>query len=465
MTITAGRDQAQRLAPPEVSARARPHGRLPFAFGERFFVLLLVGLVWVGPAFWRVSMLYGMLAWDLLLLAVWWMDLRALPRPEQLEVTRRWNAPAALSVAGRMEIVLRNSGQGTIRAAIMDDVPVALRSEPALVVIAAAGEGEGSAAYEFTPLERGDVRLGAAYLRYQSPFRVAQRWAQADLGQRVRIYPNIEEARRHAIYLVRARQIEMEKRLTRHRGLGREFESLREYRAGDERRDICWTATARRAKLVTRVYQAERSQTVWLVVDAGRLLRAQVAGLTKLDYAVNAALTLAQVALYSGDRVALLGYGRKPQQLLPPGRGPVQMRHLLEQLALVRGETAEADHLRAAETLMREQKRRSLVVWFTDLAETAMTPEVVESAMRLMPRHLVLFLVMGEPELRRLATQLPENPDAMYESTAAQEVIHRRELLLSSLRQRGALALEIAPAGLSTLVVNQYLRIKEKNQL
>src|SRR5207248_524915 len=91
--------------------------------------------------------------------------------------------------------------------------------------------------------------------------------------------------RQHSIYLIRSRQIEMEKRHARIRGAGREFESLREYQQGDEIRDICWTAAARRGKLVTRLFQIERSQTVWLVIDAGRLMRARIAGLTKLDYA------------------------------------------------------------------------------------------------------------------------------------------------------------------------------------
>ena len=96
-------------------------------------------------------------------------------------------------------------------------------------------------------------------------------------------------------------------RLRRQRGRGREFESLREFRAGDEYREICWTASARRGHLVTKVNQVERSQTVWIVLDAGRLLRARVGGPSKLDYAVNAALSLAHVASLSGDNVGLAG--------------------------------------------------------------------------------------------------------------------------------------------------------------
>jgi len=279
------------------------------------------------------------------------------------------------------------------------------------------------------------------------------------------VYPNLEDAKRHSVYLLRSRQIELEKRHARMRGVGREFESLREYREGDEYRDICWTAAARRGKLVTRVYQIERSQTIWIVIDSGRLMRARIAELSKLDYAVNAALSLAQVALFSGDRVGLLAYGRGIRHRLPAAKGSAHLRQLIEQLALVREETSEADHLQTAGRLLTDQKRRSLVVWLTDLAETAMTPEVVEAASLMMPRHLVLFVVIGQPDLGILAARHPQDEEQMYQVAAAQEMVHRRELLLARLRERGALALEVSSGAISPVVVNSYLQIKERSQL
>ncbi len=76
-----------------------------------------------------------------------------------------------------------------------------------------------------------------------------------------------------ALYLLRIRQIALQKRRLRLRGLGREFESLREYQPGDELRNIAWPATARRGKLITREFTTERSQQAWIVLDAGRLSR------------------------------------------------------------------------------------------------------------------------------------------------------------------------------------------------
>jgi uncharacterized protein (DUF58 family) len=453
------------LIPPETSSAARSYKRIGFAFGDRFFMLLFVGLVWLGPAFFDPRFVYAMLAWDAFVLLVWFADVAHMPRPAQLAVKRRWHSPAALSIESEVGLILENSSGSSIQAKLIDSVPLELRTEPPTISVRASGRSEGVGSYRIRPIERGDANLGHCYIRYQSVFRVAERWARAPLEQTIRIYPDLEDAKRHSMYLLRSRQIALEKRHTRVRGIGREFESLREYQDGDEYRDICWTASARRAKLVTRVYQMERSQTVWIVIDSGRLMRARVGSFSKLDKAVNSALSLAQAALYSGDRVGLIAYGRGIRQQVPAAKGSAHLRQLIERLALVHEEGAEADHLHMAGRLLTDQKRRSLIVWLTDLAETAMTPEVIEAASMMMPRHLVLFVVIGQPDLGELASKVPHSEPEMYRVAAAQEMLHRRELLLSRLRERGALAMEVSYGSVSPVLINAYLQIKERNQL
>jgi len=453
------------LIPADIEAATRSYKRIGVAFGDRFFMLLFVGLVWLGPVFFDARFVYGMLAWDGLVLLLWVIDLARMPRPGQLSVRRSWKAPPALSIESDVELMLKNSSGASLYSKLIDSVPPQMRSEPPTIAIRSRARSESAASYRIRPQQRGDAQLGECYVRYQSLFRIAERWVRAPLAQTIRIYPDLDEAKRHSIYLLRSRQIAMEKRRTRMRGIGREFESLREYQEGDEYRDICWTASARRAKLVTRVYQMERSQTVWIVIDSGRLMRTRVGPLSKLDKAVNSALSLAQVALYSGDRVGLIAYGRGIRQHLPAAKGSTHLRQLIDQLALVHEEGAEADHLQMAGRLLTDQKRRSLIVWLTDLAETAMTPEVIEAASIMMPRHLLLFVVVGQPDLGGLAAMVPKSESEMYRVAAAQEMVHRRELLLARLRERGALAMEVSSGPVSPVLVNAYLQIKERNQL
>ena len=459
------------LIPPRVEGRGHSQGRVPFAFGTRFFVVLLLGLVWLAPAWWSPRLVAAMFVWDGLALLVFAADLVRMPKPHEIEVWREWANAPNLARPCEVTVGIRNTSRTGMRCSVVDETPSALRDFPPELELTVGARSEATGAYQVRPRQRGDVTVGRTFLRYQTAIGFAERWAAADLMQTVRLLPDLEQARQQALYLIRSRQVEMEKRRRKQRGLGREFESLRDYRQGDDFRDICWTATARRHQLTTRVFEIEKSQAVWIVLDAGRLLRAEVqqAGqevrLSKLDHAVNAALSLAQVATQCGDRVGLLAYGRTIQQNVAAGRGALHLRTIVNCLAQVRGEGSEADHARAARVLLTEQSRRSLVVWITDFAETPTTPEVIEYAMQMTQRHLVVFSAMSQPDLTALAESLPETKTEMYRHAAALEIAQRRDLLMRGLRQRGVFAFELAPGLLASSLVNQYLDIKERNLL
>lgn len=450
------------LVPATVTAEARPNGRVGFAFAPRFFVLLAAGLVWLVPAYFERRFAYVMLAWDAILLFFWAADMARLPKPGKLSISRLWTASLSIDKESSVQIVLRTQQRSAIRAYVIDSAPAAMLDEAREIPLCFSGE-EWTARYSVKPRQRGDLGFGAAYLRYQSRLGLAERWAKAELLQKVRVYPNAAHTLQYSLYLLNRWKNEAEQRLMRFRGQAREFESLREYRQGDDYRAISWTATARRAKLVVRQFQTERSQPIWLVLDCGRLMRTEVGRITKLDYAVNAAVNLAHVAMFGGDKVGVLTYGRRPRQQLVPSRGHFHLHQIIDILAIARPEVAEADHLRAAATLLAAQRQRALVIWITDLADTAVTPEVITGASTILPHHLTIFAAVGHPELMNKARQRPTNRQQLYEVTAAKEVVHRRELLMSRLRQQGAYTIEVGPEGLSESIVRKYVEVKQRS--
>jgi uncharacterized protein (DUF58 family) len=451
------------LEPPAAEASAQPRGRFGGGASPRLLLLAGVGLAWIIPALWNRTFLWAMLLWDVLLLLALLADWLRLPRPQQLTVCREWRSPLSIGVAAAVSLSVENQSSIDLWVSAYDEQPPSNWHTSKSIPLHVAARSSQSIKYEYTPGMRGDLRTGKVFLRYRSGFLMAERWAIADLRQTVRVYPNFEHARKHSVYLARSRQIELQMRMMRLRGIGSDFESLREHREGDELRNVCWTATARRGKLVSKTFRVERSQAVWIVLDCGRLMRARTGGYSKLDRAVDAALCLAQLAIYSGDRVGLLAYGRTVNQRVIPGRGAAQMRHIVEQLAVVREEAPEADHVRAAASLLTLQKQRGLIIWVSDLAESAMTPEVIEAAGQMLSRHLLLFIAIAQPELKLRARQSPASATAMYEVVAAQEMVYRREALLGRLRERGALCMEVEPLKLSAAVLNQYLAVKERN--
>ena len=338
-----------------------------------------------------------------------------------------------------------------------------------MLEIVAPATMSARADYEILPEQRGDLPIGKLYLRYRSALQLAERWAVADTSATVRVLPNLEQAKQQTLYLIRTRQVAMERRRRRVRGLGREFESLREYRTGDEFRNISWTSTARRSKLITRVFQVERSQTVWIVLDAGRLLREQIVRsgaalrFSKLDYAVDAALALAQVAMHSGDRVGLAR--------LRPGNSA-------ESNCRTRRSSSARDRRVSCFSARRALRSRSRTggarAAFRTVApesdrvdhrspETAGTPDVMEYAVQMKRRHLVLFAAVGQPDLNDRVARRPESEEEMFRYVAAIEIVQRRELLLRRLRQQGVLAMELMPGALAGSLVNQYLDIKDRS--
>jgi uncharacterized protein (DUF58 family) len=501
---------ATSLHPDPVSAPCERRRRWPFALTPQSIGLLLAGFVWLIPGFWEVRLAWAMLAWDALILLAALLDGLRLPAPAKLTVTRSWSNAPALDSETEIELTVENRSRMIIGCRMVDDLPPALVAEPKTHRLIAFPSIPARLRYSIQPKERGDWETGWLYLRYRTGLGLAERWARAPLTQTVRVYPALRAGEEQQIFLARSRQIDLQLRRAQQRGLGRDFESLREYREGDDLRDLCWTATARRGSPITRQYQTERSQPVWIVLDCGRLMRARVAAIqpsnrlwpvsaddssfvtghdfsraasdakssgvltpegnssqsqkvhSKLDYACTTAVALAQLALYSGDRVGLLAYGQSIQQRLLPGRGAGHLRQLIESLALTRAEASEADHLRATAVLNRLQPRRSLILWVTDLAETAMRPEVIDGAMQLLRRHVLLFVAMAQPEVEQIAQARPKNIEQLFRAAAAQEMAGRRELLLARLHEQGALTLDLNPEALTASVLNQYLMVKER---
>ena len=465
---------APSLHPGPVTAACERRRRWGFGLTSRAILLLLAGFVWLVPGFWDWRLALAMPAWDALVMIFALCDGLRLPAPAQLTASRSWSNAPALNSETEIELTIEHRGRIIIDCRLVDDLPPALVTEPQTLRLIAFPGIPARLRYRVEPKERGDWQTGWLYVRYRSGLGLAERWARSPLTQTVRVYPALRTGEEQQIFLARSRQIDLQLRRAQQRGLGRDFESLREYREGDDLRDICWTATARRGGPITRQYQTERSQPVWIVLDCGRLMRARVAmaqtskefgpahSSSKLDYACTTAVSLAQLALYSGDRVGLLAYGQGIQQRLLPGRGSAHLRQIIESLALVRAEGSEADHLRATATLNRLQPRRSLILWVTDLAETAMRPEVIDGALQLLRRHVLLFVAMAQPEVKLIADARPKNVEQMFRAAAAQEMAGRRELLLARLHEQGALTLDLNPEALTSTVLNQYLTVKER---
>jgi uncharacterized protein (DUF58 family) len=281
----------------------------------------------------------------------------------------------------------------------------------------------------------------------------------------VKVYPNLLSVQRYELLLRRNQLQEIGLRLARQRGEGTDYERLREYLPDDDFRRIDWKATARRNRPITVEYETERSQNVFLVIDTGRMMQSPVERIAKLDYVINASLLLTYVATRKRDKVGLMTFADRIDTFLSPGQGMGQFYKALELLYAIRPQPVEPDYNFALNYLALKQRRRSLVVIFTDISSGPSMDMLASHAALLQRSNLVLVVTISDPDVLSASLHRPANSQDVYQRAAALQLLEDRRLKLDRLRKKGALVLDVPANQLSNQVINRYLDLKAQTRL
>ncbi len=372
-----------------------------------------------------------------------------------------------LSVGARHTVTIRvrNLSRLRLRMTVKDDPPVQFRTPQREVRVVLAPLATHLIEYETQPASRGDYSFGNLHFRTLTILGLTY-WQRTIVApQDVAVYPNLVELQRYEQLARAGRLTQVGFRPYRRPAMGTEFESLREYVPDDQYRHIDWKATARRRKPITRQFQAERSQSLMLMLDAGRLMAGTAGLMSKLDHAVNAALMLAHVAVRRDDRVGLLVFADSVEQFVAPGKGKAQVQRLADALYAVQPRLHEPDYLLAFSTLFSRSRKRSLVICFTDLIDRDASSRLLSGMASLYPRHLPLLVAVQDPELQAAVGQYPADAFESYEKAVAIRAAEERKAALSAVSGSGVLVLDVAADDLSVSIVNRYLEIKDRHTL
>lgn len=404
------------------------------------------------------------LAWGGSLAVVWSLAVADWLLARGIEVMARREPLPVLIVGQPVPVTLTLQADRAVRVAWRDSGARALGLAADMAETMLTPRRAHRVTYELVPQQRGHWQFGDIYLRRRGPLGLAwHQWQQAAAAD-VHVYPDVSALMQQGELLL-ARRGGAGTHRDRRRGLGTEFESLRDFGPDDAYRSINWQATARRGKLVANVYQSERSQSVVIALDAGRLLVPGTDGRARFDYAVEAALTLAAVSLRYDDRVGLLVFADEPLAFVAPARGRTQFGRLTAALYDVRPRMVESDYALALQTLQTRTKRRSLVCLFTDVVDPDASADLFGHMARLLPRHLPLLVALRDPGVAAMSAQPVPTVAAAYERALAARLLMRRERALAGFRSRGGLAVDVLPQHLTASVVNQYLEVKARAQL
>ncbi len=434
-------------------------------------LLLPIGLLiaeWI-PVVQTVALVYGAA-----LLVITWLDRRGAGTARQLVIERTHDQKLSLGVPNPIHVILQNRSSRKLKGIIRDDLPLDFHTDDHLDPLTweCPPRDSTTLTYHVRPLHRGKFALGAVHVRWESPLGLVMRQAAYPLGREVRVYPNLYEIRKYELLVRRDQLAGMGVRTVKARGEGTSFASLRDYTPDDQYRSINWKATARRAKPISTDYEPERSQRIMIMIDVGRMMRSPIrvddAGglswsMAKVDFVINSVLLLSYVARRTGDQVGLMVFADRVQQFIAPSPGGDHFQKLLEAMYALESQPVESDYGRAITMLRAQQKKRALVVLFTDLSGKRASDLLLRYMPSLLPHHLPLLVTIRDPALDQVVADRGEDSDAVYQRAVAEQMINERRLLLDSLERRGVLTVDIDAEQMSMAVVNRYLQLKRRD--
>ena len=379
----------------------------------------------------------------------------------------RRDPPAAITVGHATEVgyTWTNTAARTAHLRVRETRPDLLGGTQPPRGITVAPRGETVERLAVTALHRGHEATGQFHVDSIGPLGLGLIRRRLPLPWSTTVFPPLVSLRLRASVAQALRRRDAGMKPIRRLGEGRFFESLREWVPGDDLRHIDWKATARRRKVITRQYEEERRQQLLLVIDTGRLMTADVAGIARLDYAVQAALELAYAAVQHDDNVGVMTFADGVKHYVAPGRGRAGLRRVLDVLTVVTPTLVEPDYPGAFRYLSARNRKRALTVVFTDLIDRMASEALVANLTTLRPRHLPLAVTLRNPELDLVATARPGDVRDAFRRAAAEELLRAREEALGHLRRAGVMVLDVPPTRAAQAVVREYLELKRRGRL
>ncbi len=424
-----------------------------------FLLLFALGLVPAALAVRGEGWLFAAAAWDAALVLLVLVERTTGVRRQWIEVERTLPDKVCVGEENACALTFRSFAWMPLRVWAIEGWPSEFEVEPGELTARVDGYGSETVKYVLRPGGRGEFDLGPVQVRVRSPLGLIERRLSFGEKTKVRVYPNLKDLRRYDLLSRRRLLSQQGIRAVRRVGEGREFERLREYSPGDEYRIIDWKATARRRRPVSRVHETERGQNIMILLDAGRLMAAATGRLTKLDFAINAALMLGYVALRNNDRVGLAVFSSDVESFALPRAGKAALSRLMDALVPLQPRLTFSNYRAAVEAVSRKMRRRALVVMYTDLADPEAMEEIVSVFPLLRRSHLPLCVSYRDPALLDLAGAPPAR-NALYEHVAAMEMVAERRKALGDLRAKGVSIVDVPPEEIAVASVNRYLSLK-----
>jgi uncharacterized protein (DUF58 family) len=373
--------------------------------------------------------------------------------PELLRLVQGREAP--------IPVTIHNGGKRTRRIRIGFAMPEGVNADPeeqSIDLPAAISRME----WMYQPRRRGSYKIRECYVEGSSPLGLWAVRGTHSTSCEIRVYPNLRDSG-----LMKALRRGTENlHLTRQLGRGREFEKLREYSPGDGSDEIHWKATARRARPITKVFQIERTQEIYVVIDASRLSSRTMGAESALEVSIKAALTVGAVTERRGDLFGIAAFSDRVETFVRAKRGKTHYAACREAINNLRSRPVSPDFEEIATLLGLRLRRRSLLLFLTALDDPLLAEHFERSAQLLARRHRVLAAML-RPNSAQPLFEDPEveSTEDIYEALAAHLGWSKLHELQIALGRRGVRFALLEPESFAENLVNLYDDVKQRQLL
>jgi uncharacterized protein (DUF58 family) len=348
---------------------------------------------------------------------------------------------------------------------LADQLPSSLQATNRRVQLKLPARGMARASVELRPHRRGRFEPEQLVVRTSGPLGLVHKQRARSLPSTLKVLPSFRSAKEAELSLRRARILEVGLRSARGRGGGTEFDSLRELTPDDETRRIDWAATARSQRPVVRTFRAERNQTVLFLLDSGRTMAGRVEGLPRMEFAMDGAMLLAELATGLGDRMGLVSFDLEVNASIEPSARRSQRAQISERLFDLEPALAESNYRNVVTHVLARYRRRSFLVLATELGPEAADQFLLPVLPLLIRTHVVVVAAIRDPDLVYWTTNTTTDVDGAFLRASAIATLARRDELAARLRGQGAVVIDAEPSRFATALGDAYLDAKATGRL
>jgi len=362
-------------------------------------------------------------------------------------------------------IDIKNYYTFPIKAKIIDEIPEQFQVRNFEISRKIKASSQDDIQYYLRPTERGEYTFGNLNIYVISPLKLISRRFTFNKNQMVPTYPSYIQLRKYDLMAFSNNLFQYGVKKIRRIGHTMEFEQIKEYVQGDDIRTLNWKATAKKNSLMVNQFQDEKSQSIYMAIDKGRVMKMPFNGLSLLDYAINATLVLSNVILKKQDKAGMFAFSKKVENRVVAEKRSSQMQKILESLYNIKTDFFESDYSRLYVDIKKNINQRSLIILYTNF-------ETLDGLHRQLPylkgiakNHLLVVVFFQNTELNEIINSKATTIQEVYDKAIAEKFAFEKRLIVNELKKYGIYSVLTQPENLTLDTINKYLEIKARGIL